>query len=119
MRPLTALLLLLCTACAATPPGPRTTVRKGARPAPLHLKVGTVLHVTSDPSPHQPWTPLTSSDEKILTCTSHPGPHGAITATCKALHPGHATIATVTSPHKGDPQGPPQSRWTQQIQVTP
>ncbi|MFC5187429.1 hypothetical protein [Actinomadura harenae] len=131
MRSLTALFLLLCAACtshdppkAAQPkPGPcesgdvTLTARRGERPPPLCLTVGAVLRVVAEPSSRQPWSPLTSTDEQVLSCVSRPGSEGTITATCTARRPGRATVATVTAPFPGDPRGPAQFRWTRQIEV--
>ncbi|MEV4259136.1 hypothetical protein AB0J52_38765, partial [Spirillospora sp. NPDC049652] len=89
----------------------------GERPPPLCLPVGAVLQVTAEPSPHQPWSPLTSTDALVLECVSRPGPQGTITATCTARRPGRATVATVTAPFAGDPRGPAQFRWAQQVEV--
>jgi hypothetical protein len=53
----------------STPPGvhacgPATiTVVKVNPPAPICLTAGTDLHLTSDPSHRQPWSPLTSYDD--------------------------------------------------------
>jgi hypothetical protein len=38
-------------------------VVKGNPPAPICLTAGTDLHLTSDPSHRQPWSPLTSYDD--------------------------------------------------------
>lgn len=131
MRSLTALLVFLCAACVSedpvrvTPPAPvpctsqDVTARKGERLPKLCLPVGSVLQVTAEPSPRQPWSPLTSTDDQVLSCVSRPGPEGTITATCTAHRPGRATIATVTTPFRGDPRGPAQFRWTQEIEVLP
>ncbi|MEV5572129.1 hypothetical protein AB0L06_18960 [Spirillospora sp. NPDC052269] len=131
MRSLTALLLILCAACTSNDPpkaaastpaacdsgAVTVTARKGEKPPPLCLTVGTVLRVTAESSPRQPWSPLTSTDEGVLSCVSRPGPRGTITATCTAERPGRVTIATVTAPFSGDPRGPAQFRWAQQIDV--
>ncbi|RFU37419.1 hypothetical protein DZF91_32975 [Actinomadura logoneensis] len=126
MRSLTALILLFCAACAGgDPPKPAphragtvtVTVRRGETPPPLRLTVGTVLQVTAEPSPRQPWTPLTSTDALILDCVSRSGPQGTITATCTAKRPGRATIATITAPFPGDPRGPAQFRWARHVEV--
>ncbi|WP_026411122.1 hypothetical protein [Actinomadura oligospora] len=126
MRSLTVLVLLFCAACASDdPPRPArcgsgdvsVTARRGGTPPPLCLTVGAVLRVTAEPSPRQPWSPLTTTDEQVLTCDSRPGPRGTTIATCTAKRPGRATITTVTTPFAGDPHGPAQFRWSQQIDV--
>lgn len=91
-------------------------IRPGAVPAAICLPLNGVLAVTAPPSPRQPWGPLASSDDSVLRCASQPRADGSISGTCTALHPGTATISTVTAPFAGDPGGPPQVRW--QIEIT-
>lgn len=93
------------------------TARRGQVPAPLCLEVGATLRVGAEPSPRQPWMPLTSSDEAVLRCVSRPAPGGSIDATCTAVRPGSATVSTVTAPFAGDPHGPPQFRWALEVTV--
>ncbi|KAA2265373.1 hypothetical protein F0L68_04720 [Solihabitans fulvus] len=85
---------------------------------PVCLAVHATLHLTSEPSPLQPWSPLRSSDQGVLTCTSTPHDDGAITATCTALRSGTATITTVTTPKLGGPSGPQQFQWQLTITVS-
>ena len=97
--------------------GPATiTVVKGNPQAPICLTAGTDLHIASDPSHLQPWSPLASSDPTVLDCHTTTHPDGSITATCHARRAGTATLTIITAPFAGDPHGPAQYRW--QITVT-
>jgi hypothetical protein len=98
-------------------PGP-VTVRPGERPEPVCLAGEATLRIRTEPSPLQPWTPLTSSNESVLRCSSRPIGDGAVEATCTAGGPGTATVSTSTAPFAGDPHGPPQEIWELQIIVT-
>lgn len=93
------------------------TAKKGEVPEPLCQVVGAMLRVSAEPSPRQPWMPLTSSDQAVLECTSRPAPGGSIDAMCTAVRPGSATVSTVTSPFAGDPHGRPQFRWAVRVRV--
>ena len=95
----------------------RVVARRGERPPPLSLSVGTVLVVSAEASPHQPWQALTSSDDSVLECESWPGSQGSLEARCVALRPGEASVATVTSAFAGDPYGPQQFRWLLKVTV--
>jgi hypothetical protein len=102
---------------AANRCGPITlTASQGVQPAPVCLRRGATLHITTEPSPHQPWSLPLSSDTSVLRCAAHRLPGGAAAATCTARRLGTATITTCTSAFAGDPHGPPQYLW--QVQVT-
>ncbi|QKV80675.1 hypothetical protein [Amycolatopsis sp. Hca4] len=92
------------------------TVRQ--QPEPHCLRVGDILTITTETSPHQPWTLPASSDESILRCVAHPLADGATTATCTALRHGTAEVTTTTAAFAGDPHGPPQSQWQLRVEVT-
>lgn len=94
----------------------RVTVSPGAGAAPVCLRVGEQLVLDAPSSPTQPWQLFTSSDTQTVTCDSSQQPNGSATATCRAIHPGAATISTGTAPFAGDPHGPPQQQW--QLTVT-
>lgn len=104
-------------ACARTPS--TIAARIGERPAPVCLRVGQSLTISTAASPAQPWQPMTASDASVLACTSQPAEQGALTATCRALRPGTATVSTTTAPFAGDPHGPPQYIWTLTVHVQP
>ncbi len=93
------------------------TARTGEQPAPVCMRVGATVTITAQPSPAQPWQPMTTSDAAVLACTSKAVDQGALIATCRALAPGTATVSTTTAPFAGDPHGPPQHMWTLTIQV--
>jgi hypothetical protein len=95
------------------------TARTGEQPAPVCLRVGASLTITAQPSPAQPWQPMTTSNPAVLACTSRAADRGALTATCRALAPGTATISTTTAAFAGDPHGPPQYTWTLTVHVQP
>lgn len=97
--------------------GTPITIRPGDQPAPVCLYPGGTLTLTAGPSPTQPWQPLTTTNPAILTCTTQPHPDGALTATCRALQPGTATVSTTTAAFSGDPHGPAQYIWTLTIEV--
>jgi hypothetical protein len=104
------------------PPGtcqsqPSVQITAGARPEPVCLPVNGLLHITSDPSPNQPWTTLLSSNPKILSCTSQVGKDGAVSGTCTPHLPGTVTVTTGTAPFAGDPSGPPQYQWMLTVNV--
>jgi hypothetical protein len=103
-----------CTPARAT-----ITARAGDQPVPVCLHPGHTLTITTEPSPLQPWQPMTSTDPAVLMCSSQPLPQGARTATCRALRPGTATVTTITAPFSGDPHGPAQHTWTLTIHVQP
>lgn len=96
---------------------PSVRIKAGARPDPVCLPVNGLLHITSDPSPQQPWAALLSSDPKVLSCASQVGKDGAVTATCTPHLAGTVTITTMTAPFAGDPSGPPQYQWTLRVTV--
>jgi hypothetical protein len=97
--------------------GPHTvTAKPYEQPAPVCLTVGASLHITTQPSPNQPWDLPTSSDESVLACTASRFGDGAAEATCAAVHPGTALVTAATDPFAGDPHGPPQAQW--QLHVT-
>jgi hypothetical protein len=104
------------TGCSRDPV--TVTAHQGDRPEPVCLSQGSTLRVSTEASPLQPWTPVTSSDESVLRCTSRALPGGAIEATCAAVNAGTATVTTSTGPFAGDPHGPPQENWQLQITVT-
>jgi len=93
------------------------TARTGEQPAPVCLRVGATVTITTQPSPAQPWQPMTTSDTAVLACTSKSADQGVLIATCRALAPGTAAVSTITAPFAGDPHGPPQHTWTLTIQV--
>jgi hypothetical protein len=112
-----------------SPPGPgpsdragcvastdEATARTREAPGQICLIVGATLNVSSEASPLQPWTPLSTSDPSVLACISRAGPDGTVEGTCRALRPGTATLTTNTGPFAGDPHGPPQYLW--QLTVT-
>jgi hypothetical protein len=92
-------------------------VRAGDQPAPVCLHPGETLTMTTETSPTQPWQPMTTSDATVLGCASRPLANGSRTATCHALQPGIATVATTTAAFTGDPHGPAQYAWTLTIHV--
>jgi len=93
------------------------TVRKNEPPAQICLVVGATLHVSSEPSPRGPWQPLSSSDSRILACTSVPGPEGTIDGTCRALRPGTAVLTTTTRQLRGDTRYAPDYLWQLTVRV--
>lgn len=92
------------------------TVAQASTPPPGCLHVGTDLHITSEPSPLQPWSAVDSSDPSVLRCASDRHPAGDVSATCHAAKPGIVTMSATTAPFAGDPHGPAQYRW--QITIT-
>jgi hypothetical protein len=100
--------------CAA--PG-SVRITAGAVPDPVCLPVNGMLKLASDPSPHQPWGPLVSSDPKILSCTSDAGTSGAVSGVCTPHLPGTVTVSTTTGPFAGDPHGPAQFHWELRVTV--
>jgi hypothetical protein len=89
----------------------RMTIGSGQLPQPRCLRVGGTLIVDAPSSPAQPWQVFTTSDAQVLSCATSQRHDGAATATCHALRPGAATVATMTAPFAGDPHGPPQRQW--------
>jgi hypothetical protein len=87
-------------------------VTAGAVPAPVCVPVNGVLHLTADPSSRQPWGPLTSSEPKILTCTSQPGAEGSVDGVCRPHLPGTVTVSALLT---GD--GRPPFRWELRVTV--
>lgn len=87
------------------------------QPTPICLTVGVSVHVTTQPSPHQPWSLPTSSDESVLHCSAQRLVDGAAAATCTALRAGTAIVSTGTVPFAGDPHGPPQSQWELHVTI--
>jgi hypothetical protein len=96
---------------------PSVRIAAGAAPEPVCLPVNGMLRLTADPSPHQPWGPLVSSNPKILSCTSEPGDAGAVKGVCVPHLPGTVTVSTTTGPFAGDPHGPAQFRWELRVTV--
>jgi len=92
-------------------------ITAGAVPEPVCLPVNGSLRLTADPSPHQPWGQLVSSDPKILSCSSAAGPQGTVSGVCTPHLPGTVTVSTMTAPFAGDPHGPPQFRWELRVTV--
>jgi hypothetical protein len=86
-------------------------------PAPVCLRVGEELNLSTPTSPLQPWQPFTSSDPQVLDCHPTPSADGAASAVCTARRPGSATVSTVTGPFSGDPHGPAQHMWQLTITV--
>jgi hypothetical protein len=72
----------------------QATARSDDSPGRICLIVGATLHVTSAPSPGQPWPNLGTSDASILRCKSSVGPDGTLDAGCQALKPGTAVVGT-------------------------
>jgi hypothetical protein len=111
---------------SAAPPSPARcadgqpiAVEPTRPPGPICLKVGDTLHLSSAPSPHQPWEPFASSDPAVVSCDTVRAPDGAVRADCTAHKPGHAVVSTGTMPFRGDPHGPAQQMWQVTITVTP
>lgn len=98
-----------------TPDSVRITA--GGVPDPVCVAVNGSLRLSSDPSPHQPWGQLVSSDPKILSCASESGPQGTVSGVCAPHLPGTVTVSTMTAPFAGDPSGPPQFRWELRVTV--
>ena len=98
-------------------PATELTVSAGSTPPPQQLPVGGTLHLTSQPSPNQPWAAFASSDESVLRCESTQHSDGSVTGTCTALAVGAATVSTTTAPFAGDPHGPPQYIWRVDVTV--
>jgi hypothetical protein len=103
------------TGCPSVPETVR--VHHGEQPAAICLTPGATLRIVTDPSPRQPWSALTSTDESVVRCISRAATDGAIEATCTAVNSGTATVSTVTAPFAGDPHGPPQYMWRLEIAV--
>jgi hypothetical protein len=101
-------------ACVA--PG-SVRITAGVVPEPVCLPVNGSLRLTSDPSPHQPWGPLVSSNPKILSCTSETSAQGTVSGVCTPHLPGTVTVSAMTAPFAGDLHGPPQFRWELRINV--
>jgi hypothetical protein len=98
--------------------GPHSvTARPYEQPAPQCLTIGASLHITTQPSPDQPWSPPTSSDESALHCTASQLADGAAEATCTAVHTGTVIVTITTSPFAGDPHGPPQAQWQLHVSI--
>jgi len=102
--------------CGST--GAPLIIRPGDQPNPVCVHPGDILTLTAAPSPTQPWQPLTTTDPATLACTTRTGADGALTATCKALRPGAATVSTGTAAFSGDPHGPAQYFWTLTVNVS-
>jgi hypothetical protein len=100
-----------CTAPASV------RITAGALPEPVCLPINGMLRLTADPSPHQPWGKLVSSNPKILSCTSEAGAQGEVSGVCTPHLPGTVTVSTMTAPFAGDPHGPPQYRWELRVTV--
>jgi hypothetical protein len=92
-------------------------ITAGTVPEPVCLPINGSLRLTSDPSPHQPWGQLVSSNPKILSCTSEPGPQGTVSGVCTPHLPGTVTVSAMTAPFAGDPHGPPQFLWELRVTV--
>jgi hypothetical protein len=105
------------TGCSSVPES--VHAHHGEQPAAVCLTPGATLHIVTDPSPRQPWSTLTSTDESVVRCTSRATPDGAIEATCTAVKPGTVTVSTVTASFAGDPHGPAQYMWRLEITVVP
>jgi len=93
------------------------TVHRGDQPAPVCLHIGATLSITTDPSPMQPWQPITSANDAALRCTSIAATDGAAKATCTAVGAGTTTISTTTAPFSADPHGPAQQMWTLTVTI--
>jgi hypothetical protein len=93
------------------------TARKNEAPGQICLIVGATLHVSSQPSPRSPWQPLSSSDSKLLACTSTKGTDGTIDGTCRALRPGTVVLTTATSPVQGDTRYSPDYLWQLTVRI--
>jgi hypothetical protein len=74
----------------------QATARQGESPGRICLIVGATLHVTSTPSPNQPWPALQTSDASVLRCKSSVGPDGTLDAGCQAEKAGVAMIGSGT-----------------------
>jgi len=95
----------------------QVTVKPGEAPPPVCLPVGAELRIDTPASPRQPWQPFTSSDPRVVACTTTYAPVGAAIATCRALRAGTATVGSMTAPFSGDPHGPPQQYWELSVRV--
>lgn len=99
-------------------PDAHLTVNPARPPAPICLRVGHILRLSTAASPLQPWENLTSSDPRVVTCESTRGADGAVQARCTGLKPGTAVLSTQTMPFQGDPHGPAQVMWQLTVTVT-
>jgi hypothetical protein len=96
--------------------GERITIHQAQPPQPVCLPIGATLSIDAPASPLQPWQPFTTSNARLITCTTTVSRDGSATGTCRALRPGQATITTTTAAFSGDPHGPAQQLW--QLAVT-
>lgn len=66
------------------------------------------------------WTPVVSSETRVIACHGTSYPNGSVTATCRALRAGTATL---TSALVYAPGGPPEGRnppgWRAVVTVVP
>lgn len=97
-------------------------ITAGAVAEPVCLPINGMLKLASDPSPHQPWGRLVSSNPKILSCTSEVGAAGTVSGVCVPHLPGTVTVSTMTvktttGPFAGDSAGPAQFRWELRVTV--
>jgi hypothetical protein len=92
-------------------------VMPGAHPEPICLPVSAQLQVTSEAAARSPWSPLTSSNARILSCTSKVAQDGTVAGTCTPHLGGTVTLTTSTPPPAGDPGGAPRNRWTLTVTV--
>jgi hypothetical protein len=104
---------------ARCPDGARIAVDPAHPPAPICFSVGHTVHLSTAPSPYQPWETFTSSDPDVVTCETSRVPDGAAQAKCTGRKPGTAVVTTGTMPFQGDPHGPAQQTWQLTITVTP
>ena len=100
------------------PDGAHLAVDPAQPPAPICLRAGHVLHLSTTASPLQPWENFTSSAAEVVTCESTRTGDGAVQATCTAQTPGTSVITSQTTPFSGDPHGPAQLMWQLTITVT-
>jgi hypothetical protein len=91
-------------------------VSRASEPAPICLRTGQVVHLVAPPS-LQAWAVPESSDPRVASCTGTTQIDGSMAADCVAHRAGTATVSTHTAPYAGDPQGPPQYRWSLPITV--
>lgn len=68
----------------------------------------------------QNWTPVVSSDPRVIACRSTTHPNGSVTAACRALRAGTATLTSaLVYAGGGPPQGPHPPKWRAAVTVKP
>lgn len=68
----------------------------------------------------QNWTPVVSSNPRVIACRSTSYPNGSVAAACRALRAGTATLTSaLVYAGGGPPQGPHPPRWRAAVTVRP